>query len=79
MIEGLSHITFIVRNLDEMERLLAIVLDAEKIYDSGNETFSISRERFFLVGGLWVAVMEGESLSLSYSQSPRLQDPGPGL
>jgi len=62
MIQGLSHITFIVSDLDKMENLLVSILDAEKIYDSGEGTFSISRERFFLIGGLWVATMEGEAL-----------------
>ncbi|PHQ99269.1 MAG: FosX/FosE/FosI family fosfomycin resistance thiol transferase [Marinosulfonomonas sp.] len=62
MIEGLSHITFIVRNLDRMEEILVRVLDAEKIYDSGDNTFSLSKERFFDVGGLWIATMEGEPL-----------------
>ena len=66
MIEGLSHITFIVRDLDRMEKILTDVLDAKKVYDSGNETFSVSRERFFLIGkeptAVWVATMEGESL-----------------
>ena len=63
MIEGLSHITLIVADLDRMEQLLSTVLDAEKVYDSGSETFSLSPERFFLVGGVWVAIMAGESLS----------------
>jgi len=63
MIEGLSHMTFIVHDLDKMEAVLTKVLDARKIYDSGDKTFSISRERFFDIGGLWVATMEGESLS----------------
>lgn len=63
MIEGLSHITFIVKNLDRMEELLTKVLDAKKIYDSGETTFSISKERFFDIGGLWIATMEGEPLT----------------
>ena len=62
MIEGLSHITFIVNDLDKMEDMLIKVLDAEKIYDSGDKTFSLSKERFFDVGGLWIATMEGKSL-----------------
>ena len=63
MTNGLSHITFIVSDLDRMERMLTTVLDAKKIYDSGDETFSLSKERFFDIGGVWVATMEGESLS----------------
>ena len=39
--------TFIVSDLDKMEELLTKVLDAEKIYDSGDKTFSLSKERFF--------------------------------
>ncbi len=66
MIEGLSHITFIVRNLDRMEDILVSVLGARKVYDSGKGSFSLSRERFYLAGSkdapLWLAVMEGESL-----------------
>lgn len=60
MIEGLSHITFVVRDLDRMETILTIVLDARRTYDSGDRTFSLSRERFFDIGGVWVATMEGE-------------------
>ena len=66
MIERLSHITFIVQNLDRMEEILVSVLGARKIYDSGDNTFSVSRERFFLAGEeaapVWLAVMEGDSL-----------------
>jgi fosfomycin resistance protein FosX len=62
VVQGLSHITFIVRDLDRMEHLLTEVLGAQKVYDSGTTTFSLSRERFFLVGAVWVATMEGEPL-----------------
>jgi fosfomycin resistance protein FosX len=61
-VEGLSHITLIVSDLPRMERLLADVLDAKVIYASGDETFSLSREIFFDIGGVWVAVMQGEAL-----------------
>ena len=66
MIKVLSHITFIVRDLDRMEKILVSVLGARKVYDSGDNTFSVSRERFFLAGEepapVWLAIMEGESL-----------------
>lgn len=62
MIEGLSHMTFVVRDLDRMERILTTVLDARRIYDSGDRTFSVSRERFFDIAGIWVATMEGDPL-----------------
>jgi len=55
--------TFIVADLDAMEKILVGVLGARKVYDSGVETFSLSPERFFLVGRdeVWVATMQGES------------------
>ncbi len=62
MVQGLSHITFLVRDLDKMEEMLTTVLDAKKVYDSGDNTFSLSKERFFDIGGVWVATMEGEPL-----------------
>ena len=62
MTEGLSHITFIVADLDRMEAVLPRVLKARKIYDSGDETFSLSPERFYDIGGVWVAVMQGDPL-----------------
>lgn len=66
MIEGLSHMTFIVRNLDRMEEILSNVFGARKVYDSGEATFSLSKERFFLVGEgeapIWIATMEGDPL-----------------
>ncbi len=62
MIEGLSHITFIVRDLDRTSSFLSDIFDAKEIYSSSDATFSISREKFFLIGGMWIAIMEGESL-----------------
>ena len=72
MIRGLSHMTFIVQDLDRMEAILTTILGALRVYDSGDATFSLTRERFFLVGGapgdidapapIWIAIMEGESL-----------------
>jgi len=62
MIDGLSHIKFTVSDLDKMEVILMKVLDAKKIYDSGDRTYSLSKERFFNIGGIWVATMEGEPL-----------------
>lgn len=62
MSTGISHITFIVSDLDRMQEILEKVLGARCIYDSGADTFSLSKERFFLVGDLWIATMEGPAL-----------------
>ena len=60
-IEGLSHITLITRHLARMTAIVEGALGGREIYSSGEDTFSLSREKFFAVG-LWIAVMEGESL-----------------
>src|SRR5690606_8240713 len=62
-VEGISHITLVVRDLERTAQLLKDVLDAREVYSSGDETFSIAREKFFLIGGVWVAIMEGPALS----------------
>lgn len=63
MIEALSHMTFIVRDLGRMKRILEDVLGAREIYSSGDNTFSTSREKFFDLAGMWIAIMEGEALA----------------
>ena len=63
MIEGLSHITFIVQDLKRMAHFLTTIFDAKEIYSSGDKTFSISREKFFLINDIWVAIMEGDPLA----------------
>lgn len=62
MIAGLSHMTFVVRDLERMTRILTSIFDAREVYASGDQTFSVAREKFFQVGELWIAVMEGEPL-----------------
>jgi fosfomycin resistance protein FosX len=62
VIEGLSHVTFVVRDLERMTRILTGIFGARELYASGEESFSIAREKFFQVGDLWIAVMEGEPL-----------------
>lgn len=62
MIKGISHITFVVRNLDQTAALFKEILDAEEVYDSGNERHSLYPEKFFLIGGQWIAVMQADEV-----------------
>ena len=62
MITDVSHITFVVRDLDKTTRLFKEVLGAEEVYDSGDKLHSLYRERFFLIGGQWIAAMEDENI-----------------
>ena len=39
MIEGISHLTFIVRDLDKMSAVIIDVLGGQEIYSSGDATF----------------------------------------
>ena len=63
MIEGLSHITFIVSDLGRMSHFLTYIFEVREIYSSGEKRFSTSKEKFFLINGLWFAVMEGKPLA----------------
>lgn len=62
MITGLSHMTFIVRDLARTARLLCEVLDARVVYSSDGRRFSLSEEKFFLIGDVWLCIMQGEPL-----------------
>ena len=67
MIQAISHLTFIVRDLDRAGRFFSHLFGAREIYSSGDETFSIAREKFFLIGDIWIALMEGEPVAKSYN------------
>ncbi|EIX9795895.1 FosX/FosE/FosI family fosfomycin resistance thiol transferase [Listeria monocytogenes] len=62
MISGLSHITLIVKDLNKTTAFLQNIFNSEEIYSSGDKTFSLSKEKFFLIAGLWICIMEGDSL-----------------
>jgi catechol 2,3-dioxygenase-like lactoylglutathione lyase family enzyme len=63
MIESISHITFIVRDVNKMGEFLRTIFDAKEVYDSTMKNYSLSYEKFFIIGGTWIAVMEGEPLT----------------
>jgi fosfomycin resistance protein FosX len=63
MIESISHITFIVKNVKRSAELFRSVFNAEEIYDSSEMNFSVAHEKFFLIGGIWIAIMEGDPVS----------------
>ena len=65
-VQGISHVTFVVRDLERMSRFLCEGLGAEEVYDSAGQNFSLSREKFFVLGGVWIAAMEGHPSERSY-------------
>lgn len=66
-IKGISHITFICKDLEKSAQLFQIIFDAEEIYFSGDKTFSIAKEKFLNVAGIWIALMEGEPVEKTYN------------
>ncbi|OBZ93688.1 fosmidomycin resistance protein [Pararhizobium polonicum] len=63
MIEDLSHITFVTSDLDRMSDILETVFGAKEVYASDDLPFSHAPEKFFTIGDLWIAIMEGKSLN----------------
>jgi catechol 2,3-dioxygenase-like lactoylglutathione lyase family enzyme len=59
-LRAISHLNFVVRDLDRTARLLTEGLGAREVYSSAGRCFSLPREKFFLLGGTWLAFMEGE-------------------
>jgi len=62
MTQSISHITFIVNDLEKTAKLLKYIFDAKEVYSSDNKNYSLSQEKFFLIGDLWVAIMKGDAL-----------------
>lgn len=62
MVSGISHITFIVEDLERSSLFFRTIFNAQEIYASGEKNFSLSPEKFFLINDLWICIMEGKAL-----------------
>ncbi len=62
MIERISHITFVVKDLGKATKLYKDLFGAKEVYYSGDKTHSLSKERFFVIGDQWIAVMENKEI-----------------
>lgn len=62
MIESVSHITFVVKNLDKTTQLFKELFNAKEVYSSGEKKHSLFKERFFIIGRQWIAVMEDTNI-----------------
>lgn len=63
----ISHITLICKDISKSAKLFCDLFDAKEIYSSDKHNFSISSEKFLLIGELWIALMEGNSIERSYN------------
>ena len=62
MVEGISHLTFMVKDLELATKFFKQIFAAQEVYSSGGHTLSLAPEKFFIIGGQWIAIMAGESL-----------------
>lgn len=62
MISGISHITYIVKDLDLATKFFEGIFAGKLLYSSGDTPFSLSEERFLQIGDTWVCIMKGEPL-----------------
>ena len=68
--------TLIVSDLERATRLWREALGAVEVYDSGDQTYSLSEEKFFVLGDVWVALMKGEPVARSYRHVAFAADAG---
>ena len=61
LIESLSHITFIVKNLDKTSYFFKSCLMQKKFIIVG-KNFSLFKERFFISGNQWIVIMEDANI-----------------
>lgn len=47
--------------------MLKVIFGAEEIYASGESYFSIAKEKFFNIAGIWIAIMQGEPVEKTYN------------
>lgn len=66
-INGLSHLTFICQDLEKSADMFKSIFGSEEVYCNGDKTFSIAKEKFLQVAGIWIALMEGESIEKIYN------------
>ncbi|OQC17318.1 MAG: Fosfomycin resistance protein FosX [Firmicutes bacterium ADurb.Bin080] len=62
MISSISHITFVVKNLDKTTELYKELFNAREVYYSGEKKHSLYKERFFIIGDQWIALMEDSNI-----------------
>jgi catechol 2,3-dioxygenase-like lactoylglutathione lyase family enzyme len=62
-----SHITLICQDIRRSAHLFSTLLGFQEVYCSGSQTFSLSEEKFLLLGDLWLCLMQGQATTRSYN------------
>lgn len=63
MILSLSHITLVVRDINKTKFFLEKVFDAKEIYSSEEKTFSLYKEKYFLINDIWICIMQNDDIT----------------
>lgn len=56
-INRISHINLICKDLNKSASLFCNLFGADEVYSSDKKNFSLSKEKFFLIGDLWIALI----------------------
>lgn len=67
IIKGLSHITLVCQDINKTMAMFKYLFNAEEVYSSNEKTFSISKEIFLNLAGMWIAIMEGKPIERTYN------------
>jgi len=62
-VDSLSHIALIVSDIERMTLFLCEGLGAKEVFDNIVLKSEAAREKFFVLGDVWLAAIEGESPS----------------
>lgn len=65
--KGISHITLLCKDIEKSSQFFCDLLDGKEVYSSDQHNFSLSKEKFLLLGDLWLALMEGNPIERSYN------------
>jgi len=66
-IHRLSHITLICKDIGKTSRFLKKIFGAVEFYTTKKTIYSLSKEKFFKIGNLWMVTMEGEAVAKTYN------------
>lgn len=63
----LSHITFICKDIQKTSRFLKKIFGAVEYYATQKKIYSLTKERFFKIGEIWLVTMEGKPVTKTYN------------
>lgn len=63
----LSHITLICKDIHRTGEFLKKIFGAVEYYATKETVYSVAKEKFFKIGGLWIVTMAGEPVARTYN------------